>query len=464
MCCTRRSLMLRVKDHSAISACAGGAGAVRVLLCERRVKSPTMAQQQDLHSLIHRNSGDPRPPRWITESVAALTEDREEYRALQGQCLSDRAWRAWEERTADTQKEDIRARWPVNAGEWTSTRTHRVHEEDLTSVMWMALQGQPAVPAHSALAAAGARDECCAGGDGMGLSLATLETLIRGVYESKAQHDAHCRDAGLPHQTMEQHTWQWLGMTRDSPHNPAQKNLLVALDAHKAQSNDVAVFAAIMASDADEDVRVVITLLKRRIESMVAEGVRRGLNIDGRPWDVLIRQKLAGSLRRDEWSEIVYTLYEQEDAVVVSSACSSKIVSYAPVRKRLGRISVPNPDAAHGCIQYADFVKICADYQLALHVKFLEPFVVLFRRHNRDGTGVLTDAEFHAVAQEVAPLSDALIATQLDLIDPRCTRRITFSDTVRALSRYIKAWMKKRVEEERINAIMNSPPSQPADT
>ena len=75
------------------------------------------------------------------------------------------------------------------------------------------------------------------------------------------------------------------------------------------------------------------------------------------------------------------------------------------------------------------------EFQLAGHVHYLSGFVHLFRQLDVNTRGAIHESEFRQLALAIDPSkSDAQIEALLEKVDPHNHQRISFSDSVNALT------------------------------
>jgi len=161
----------------------------------------------------------------------------------------------------------------------------------------------------------------------------------------------------------------------------------------------------------------------------------------------MVNQKTSGGiLQEEEWKEIVFYMYEQEDA----NYLSSKIIEHIKRKfssntktieqnKKLTREEIMNLSKIKEefKIPYPDFQKIILDFQLKSHDKYLRNFVYLFKKVDQDNNGIVNEEEFLQLLQALNIYKDDFNEQGnrlLNIIDPYNKQFLTFSETVSLFS------------------------------
>lgn len=100
------------------------------------------------------------------------------------------------------------------------------------------------------------------------------------------------------------------------------------------------------------------------------------------------------------------------------------------------RATSADDSVASGKILYTDLLQVLLDYQMRGHERFLSKFVRLFRDHDGDADGVLTEDEFRTLVLSIDPAKqEDEVVKLLESADPYNNQRINFSDCVGFLAR-----------------------------
>ena len=115
------------------------------------------------------------------------------------------------------------------------------------------------------------------------------------------------------------------------------------------------------------------------------------------------------------------------------------LLSYHGTNKKLSREDIYNITKLEDMmnITYKDFLRLLCIYQIKNRDKYLKNFVNLFRKHDSDLDGILTETEFANLIRDIPYCKsneDEYIFKFLSIIDPFNNKKITFSECVSILS------------------------------
>jgi len=277
-----------------------------------------------------------------------------------------------------------------------------------------------------------------------------MKDVIEEIYESKSQFDKKCFDAKLPRETMEQHMYTFLNQKY------GLKNLIIewassiinAIKMYSAEDNDICVFGKILRNECEEEFRIVLQKVKNTINDLLNFYLKGKfpLKSNGDVKEMVNQKTSGGILQEEEWKEIVFYMYEQEDA----NYLSSKIIEHIKRKfssntktieqnKKLTREEIMNLSKIKEefKIPYPDFQKIILDFQLKSHDKYLRNFVYLFKKVDQDNNGIVNEEEFLQLLQALNIYKDDFNEQGnrlLNIIDPYNKQFLTFSETVSLFS------------------------------
>jgi len=275
-----------------------------------------------------------------------------------------------------------------------------------------------------------------------------MKDVIEEIYESKTNFDRKCLEAKLPRETMEQHMYTFLNQKY------GLKNLIIewassiinGIKMYSAEDNDICVFGKILRNECEEEFRIVLQKVKNTITDLLTFYLKGKfpLKSNGDIKEV-VQQKTNGLLLEEEWKEIIFYMYEQEDA----NYLYQKIVEHIKRKyidnktidntKKLTREEIINLSRVKEeyKIPYQDFQKIILDFQLKSHDKFLRNFIFLFKRVDQDNNGIINEEEFLGMLQSINIFKEDFndqVTRLLNIIDPYNKQYITFSETISLFS------------------------------
>jgi Ca2+-binding EF-hand superfamily protein len=224
---------------------------------------------------------------------------------------------------------------------------------------------------------------------------------------------------------MEQHLYSYMNK-RFGLKNLIVENVcavLRALQTFSSKDNDIAVFQKILANEIDEEFRHV----QQQIKDTVSDLLRIYLKGKNRLKSdevvgSLLKDKMAGYLVEEEWSNIIKYMYNAEDSEMLT-------------RITLDFISKNARDPENPDVSYTDLTNVLLDFQLKGHDRFLLRFRELFQKFDTDKDGILNYSEFKTLVTRVNPTRDAdVISNILKNADPSECGKVTYSDAVACLS------------------------------
>jgi hypothetical protein len=163
------------------------------------------------------------------------------------------------------------------------------------------------------------------------------------------------------------------------------------------------------------------------------------LKSDGQITETL-KKRLDGVVLAEEWSDIVRYMYAADDAEMLigrlrEAAHHYRSKTHVEISHGRGVAHRGRPRADDGRLPYAGFLQVLLEFQLAGHVHYLSGFVHLFRQLDGKGRGAIHESEFRQLALAIDPSkSDGQIEALLEKVDPHNHQRISFSDSVNALT------------------------------
>ncbi|KAL0212051.1 hypothetical protein RCL1_005677 [Eukaryota sp. TZLM3-RCL] len=284
----------------------------------------------------------------------------------------------------------------------------------------------------------------------------TLE-MIEEIWESKSKSDRRNQSSNLPLETMAEHIFSFLNTKYGLSSLVMEMSLALtsAIKKYNSDDNSVAVFMNVLRSEVDEDFRFVQIQLRKTVFELLKAQIRsKNPYISERDLVAKTNKKSKSILTEEEWVDIVSYLYAHDDAVSVTMKIKLEIQKTTPRPKPLSpatrmrllqlqtagktvdeetRVSL-NPSEANR-ISFQKLIKVLLDFQLEGHVKFLSPFVKLFRKVDSDLDGALIESELAELMKLLDENRTQLeITSAINQIDPNGCGRLTFSQIVSFLS------------------------------
>jgi hypothetical protein len=280
------------------------------------------------------------------------------------------------------------------------------------------------------------------------LTIKMMKDIINEIYTSKVDFDKKCLENKMPKETMEQHMYTYLNQKY------GLKNLIIewatsiinGIKMYSVEDSDICLFGKILRNELEEDARLVLNRLKTTISDLLSYLLKskNPLKSNGDIKEVH-SQKLSGLLLEEEWREIIYYIYENDDAKNLENRIIDFIRKKMPKKedqmqnKKLSReeIIALSKQKEEFKIPYKEFQKILLDYQIKSRDKYLRNFVFVYKKCDQDNNGIINEDEFINLLGYVNIYGDSLEENAqrlLTIIDPYNNKQITFSECVSLFS------------------------------
>ena len=328
------------------------------------------------------------------------------------------------------------------------------------------------------------------------ISKKVAKEIINELYISKENYDKVCYENKLPNETLEHYMYIFLN------NKYGLKNLVLdwasaIIDAIKIYSKedcDINLFGKILRNEQEEGSRLVLIKLKESIASLLEYFYK--LRNEYKPQKDVnkeMKEKKKGLLSKEEWSEIIQYIYNEEDAQIIEIKIMNfikeqnekifnliengedinkeRLVTYQnnnnvnsninkenllknnyvrklennltilflTDKKRVTREVIDNINRLkeEANIPYKDFVQLVCENQIQNREKYLKRFVGLFKKFDTDEDGILNEEEFLEMIKSIPYCQNNLeyfVDKLLNKIDPFNNKRFIFNDCVNAFS------------------------------
>ena len=302
------------------------------------------------------------------------------------------------------------------------------------------------------------------------LTIKMTKEIMNEIYNSKAAYDKKCYDNKLPRETMEQHMYTYLNQKY------GLKNLIIewassiinAIKIYSSKDNEINLFGKILRNEQEEDSRLILTRLKTTISELLEYYLKTKNPLKNQSEIKKMLENIKeGSLNEEEWKGIIYYIYTQIDAENLENKITNFIylknnesMNYNNLEQNISNNSIGNYNIHSSSknkngrltreeifnlnkikdelsIPYKDFLKLVGEHQIKSREIYLNNFVILFRKFDNDGDGILNEDEFIGLIKSIPFLKnniDDYIFKFLSIIDPFNNKRITFSECVSLFS------------------------------
>ena len=289
-------------------------------------------------------------------------------------------------------------------------------------------------------------------------TLKMMKDVINDIYNSKVDFDKKCDNNQMPHETLEQHMYTYLNYKYGLKNIIIEwaTNIINGIKSFSSEDSEVCLFGKILRNEIEEDSRLFLPMLKANFLNVLTLLYRRNFPLkNNSDIDNLINQKMKSSLTYDECKEILYNLYEENDANYLEQKVIEKInqkkenLLNKPIqekrierRKKLTRdeLLLIGQQKEENCntVSYNFLLRICHEFQIKIREKYLKNFVKLFKTIDEDNNGIINEEEFIELVKSLKIYNEENLEENierlLNTIDPYSNKQITFSECVSLFS------------------------------
>ena len=288
-------------------------------------------------------------------------------------------------------------------------------------------------------------------------TLKMMKDLIYDIYTSKTEFDKACINNHVPLETLEQYLYTYLNVKyglKSLIYENIQK-ILTGIKNFSSIDSEIFLFGKILRNEIEEDSKYFYEILKNNIINILT-AFNKNLN-SLKSYDEIkniINQKISGKITFEECREILYKLYEYNDANLLEE----KIIEYINQKKenyynndsdiniKINRNKLTREEIINNEIQKEnklnneiDFnyvVKICHEFQIKIREKYLKNFKNFFDKVDSDNNGIINEQEFILLIKQIGIFNEeeGEIERILNDIDPYGNEKITFSQIIRYFS------------------------------
>ena len=295
-------------------------------------------------------------------------------------------------------------------------------------------------------------------------TLKMMKDTINEIYTSKVDFNKKCDENQLPRETMEQHMYTFLN------HKYGLKTIIIewatniinGIKTFSSEDTEVCLFGKILRNELEEDARLFLPMLKTNVNNLLVMILKRKFPLKLMD-DItyLKNNKINSTLTSDECREIIYNLYDEQDAGFLENKINEIIqknksilmnsTQFKPAnfpsyynngkKKKLTREELilleQEKENNANVIGYKEFIKLLHDFQIRSREKYLKNFVMLFKRVDKDNNGILNEEEFISFVNSFGLYNENFeehIGRLLSMIDPYRNNQITFSECVSLFS------------------------------
>lgn len=277
---------------------------------------------------------------------------------------------------------------------------------------------------------------------GKDLTLKQLRDIMQAIYASKAAHDQRCQETKEPTETMEQHTYSFLGKRYGlkSVIQEWASAIFRAIQRFAPKECDVAVFGKILQNTLAESFPAVQDTIRITVQQLLRQQLEaRHPQRPPQELDNLWRARSRSGVPLSECEEVIRYMYNDNDSQAVLTR-----LQYASESSSQDGDPLPP-----GSVRYKDLMQVLLSFQMNLTEAFLADFCEIFKKVDSNSDGIVDTAQLEELVRRVGHvdgieanspastvLMDAKAATANSI---RKFKRATFSQCVDLFTGLISA-------------------------
>ena len=284
-------------------------------------------------------------------------------------------------------------------------------------------------------------------------TLKMMKEIISNIYSSKTIFDQKCLQNKQPKQTMEEFMYTYLNQKYGLKNMVMEwaTNIINGIRTFSLEDTEISLFGKILQNELEEECQIFISNIKENINSILLSILRAEYPYKN---DIELNKMknkyIKNEIPPDKTQQIIESLYDEKAKEIIFEKINKEIDNRKNVilknsktngkmsREEHNKILAQRQDECN-FVQYDFLIDICLEYQIKLHIKYLKPFVKLFKSIDFDRNGFLNEEQFTELILKMnifgEDIAHQMIQEFLNNIDPYENGHITFSDIVELLSK-----------------------------
>ena len=308
-------------------------------------------------------------------------------------------------------------------------------------------------------------------------TLKMMKEIISNVYSSKIIFDQKCLQNKKPKQTMEEFMYTYLNQKYGLKNMVMEwaTNIINGIRTFSSEDTEISLFGKILQNELEEQCQIIISSIKENINAILLNILRVEYPFkNANELEKMKNDYIKKEIPLDKTKQIIESLYDDETKKIILDKISEVISgrkSEMPntiqkngkiTRKELNQLIAKKQDEFN-FIQYDYLIDICLQHQIKMHIKYLKPFVKLFKSIDSNQAGFLKEDQFIELIKKMNIFGEEniqkIVQEYLNIIDPYQYGRITFSDTVDLFSKInydeTQTILDKICNQDNINSIIS---------
>ena len=280
-----------------------------------------------------------------------------------------------------------------------------------------------------------------------------MKEVISNIYTAKIAFDKKCIQNKQPKQTMEEFMYTYLNQKYGLKNMVIEwaTNIINGIRTFSPEDTEISLFGKILQNELEENCQLLISNLKDNINSIILNILRSEYPYKNDiELNKMKNQIIKKEMPPEKTQQIVDALFDEKGKEILFNKINKEINNKKEIIMKNSKINgkytreeynkiIEEKQNECNSIQYDFLLDICLEYQIKLHIKYLKPFVNLFKSIDTDRDGILDEEQFIELIKNMEIFEEEniqkIIEEFLNNIDPYQNKHIIFSDIVEFFSK-----------------------------
>ena len=279
-------------------------------------------------------------------------------------------------------------------------------------------------------------------------TLKMMKEIISSIYSSKDSFDKKCLQNKQPKQTMEEFMYTYLNQKYGLKNMVIEwaTNIINGIRTFSPGDTEISLFGKILQNEIEESSRLLITNVKENINSIIMSALRAEYPFKSEIELKKIKKKyIKNEIPPELIQYIINASFDEKGKQIIFDKINKEIdnkrniiLSNSKINGKLSREEynkiIEQKQIECNSLHYDFLIDICLEYQIRLHIKYLKPFIRLFKIIDSNRDGILDEEQFIELIKKMNIFGEDIVQQMteefLNKLDPYGNKRITFSDIV----------------------------------
>ena len=284
-------------------------------------------------------------------------------------------------------------------------------------------------------------------------TLKMMKDIISNIYISKINFDKKCMQNKQPKETMEEYMYTYLNQKYGLKNMVIEwaTNIINGIRTFSKEDTEISLFGKILQNELEENCKLLIDNIKENVNTIIMNILRTENPFKNE--DELINIKnnyIKSELPLLKIQQIIETLFDEKGRTILFNKINAQIENKKNIMMKdntaKGRLTreeitkiIHSKERECNSIQYDFLIDICLEYQIKLHIKYLKPFIKLFKSIDTDRDGIIDEEQFVLLIKNMNLFDEnnivQVIEEFLNNLDPYDHKRLIFTDIVDIFSK-----------------------------